>query len=104
MRAILKNTLVVFLALVPPVFVDYLYIRSGQSHDSTWYSMGVGVASYALAPLGFYWANSTLFCNQAKPWRYFYPAAMAVSLSVIWYFVIAIAVIINLHLAFGGHL
>ena len=104
MRIFLKNILVIVIALVPPIVVDYLYVRSGQDHGSIWSSSWVGIPSFALAPLGFYWANFSLFCNSAKPWRYLYLVAIAISLSVIWYLVIAIAVILNLHLVFGGHL
>lgn len=104
MWTFLKNLLVAFLALVPPVIVDYLFIRSGQNHESVWYSSWANIPAYAFAPIGFYWANLQLFLNEPKPWRHIYPAALAISLSGIWFFLIAIAVIINFHLAFGGRL
>lgn len=103
-RTFLKNLLVAFLALVPPVIVDYLFVRSGQNHESIWYSSWANIVAYAFAPIGFYWANAKLFLNERKPWCHIYSAALAISLSAIWFFFIAIAVIINFHFAFGGRL
>ena len=103
MRTPLQILVVAVAAFVPPVAIDYFFVRSGQDHQSIWYSAWLGIPAYAIAPIGFYLATLKHFRQKQTPWRYIYPAMASGALSVFWFF-LAIMVVVNLHLAFGGHL
>jgi hypothetical protein len=81
--------------------VDYLFVQSGQDQNSVWYSSWLAFPVYGLAPLGFYWACFAPFQGRPNPWRYLYPAMVAIPLSGVW-FMVAISIVVNFHFALGG--
>lgn len=104
MWTLLKNLLVAFLALIPPVIVDYFFVRSGQNPESIWNSSLLAFPAYAVAPFGFFWANFSHYCNESKPWRYIFPTVISIVLTIVWFYVVALPLLIGFHLAFGGSL
>jgi hypothetical protein len=103
MRALLLTVAVALGALVPPVVIDYFFVRSGQNPDSIWHSPWLNLAAYGIAPFGFYFSTLALFRRSNIPWRYIYPAFASGALTVLWLFM-AITVVVNFHFSFGGRL
>jgi hypothetical protein len=103
MRSLLPILVVALVALAPPVVIDYFFVRSGQNHESIWYSPWLNLPAYGVAPVGFYFSTLAFFRKHSSPWRYIYPAFASGALTVLWFF-LAITVIVNFHFSFGGRL
>jgi hypothetical protein len=101
MRTPIQILVVGVAAFVPPVIITYFFVRSGQDPQSIWCSAWLNIPAYAIAPIGIYLLTLKHLRQKQTPWRYIYPAMAAGALSVFWFF-LAITIVVYFHFAFGG--
>jgi hypothetical protein len=100
-RVVTNNALVAIGALVPLLALDYLSVRLG--HNPGWLRW-LGGAVLFVPPVGFFWASWPLVGSTPNLKQVFALIMFALLVSVLWFLLLAWAVIGNFHMAIGDRL
>jgi integral membrane sensor domain MASE1 len=102
-KIVIQNIVVALVGLFALLFIDYMFVKSGQDHSSIWYSSWVNYLAFAIVPVGFYVVNYFALSHKAAITKYSLSLVISGLLTGIW-FLVAFTVVGNFHLYMGGTL
>ncbi len=103
MKIVIQNIVIALLGLFALLFIDYMFVKSGQDHNSIWYSSWVNYLALAIVPVGFYVVNYFALSHKTAIAKYTLSFVISGLFTGIW-FLVAFTIVANFHLYMGGTL
>lgn len=103
LKQLLFNCIVFAGSIVPFCITDYFFVRSGQNHESIWFSNWLGFVLYSIPAIGFFvvnWQRAQLFTGRL---RWIYSIGMTAIIGFLWLRLLP-WIILPFHIQIGGKL
>ncbi|MCU7960405.1 MAG: hypothetical protein KZQ58_10495 [gamma proteobacterium symbiont of Bathyaustriella thionipta] len=103
MKIFIQIAAVMAASLMAWLFIEFMFVRSGQNHSSIWSSGWLVYTLFAIVPATLYFIFLPAFKHKSAAGQYLLPLVISALLTSLW-LLIALPIVINFHLYIGGTL